>query len=217
MHLQSISIPKGSSFTIKDIPVELPDSYRNFLDKCNGGYASDGYFHFFGLTGPLQHNVISWNQSDWRKWYSLEDSWFIFAEDIFGFQYFIKTKGRKGSIYMLDCFRGGVHFMADSFDNFVRDIVDDPTEEVIAESKKIAKGYFKSTKQNWEPFVHLSHKTPLILGGDERDINNIEVCDSIVNLTILGQLIDQTNKLKPGTIINDIQIDREKLKVKLIY
>ena len=118
---------------------------------------------------------------------------------------------------MLDCSCGKTYFMADSYDNFVKDIVDDPSGEINGETKEIVKRFFKITKQNWEPFVHLSYKIPIILGGSETDINNLELCDSIVNLTILGQLINQIKKLKPGTIIKDIQIDHANREVKLIY
>lgn len=217
MEIKNLPVSNGRSFSLKDIPNELPDSYKSFLEKYNGGYASDEYFHFFGLSGPLQHNVILWNRSGWRQEYSLDDSWFIFAEDIFGSQYFIKTKRRKESVYVLDCIRGTNHFMADSFDYFIRDIVDDPTEEVIGESKRIAQSFFQRTNLSWVPFVHLSYKHPIIFGGSETDINNIELCDSIVNLTILGQLIEQTKKLEPGTVIKEIQIDQRNRQVRLIY
>jgi|GEM_PF-4385567 len=212
-----VLVPTDISFGIVDLPANLPDSYREFLESCNGGYTAGSYFHFFGLAGPCQHNVILWNRSEWRTWYSLDASWFIFAEDILGSQYYLKTKGRIGSVYMLDCNSGKTYFMADSYDYFVKDIVEDPDEVVIGETKGIVRRFFDSTGCRWEPFVHLSYRIPSLLGGSETDVNNMELCDSITNLTILGQLVNQTRKLKPGTIIKHVEIDREKREIRLIF
>ena len=94
MNIEPVLVTNDFCFNISDIPSDLPDSYKKLLEECNGGYASEGYFHFFGLMGPLCHNVILWNQSDWRNLYLLKESWFIFAEDILGCQYYIKRKNR---------------------------------------------------------------------------------------------------------------------------
>lgn len=217
MKFEQVIVNEFSSFSIDDLPSDLPDTYKNLLDNSNGGYVSDRYFHFFGLAGPIQHNVVLWNQSEWRDFYSLEKSWFVFAEDIFGNQFFIKRHGRKGSIYMLDCCHGRIYFMAGSYDSFVNDIVEDPIDEVISKSKKLAEKFFLTTKQRWEPFVHLSYKLPLVLGGEETDVANMELCDSLVNLTILGQIIAQTKDLKPGTVIRNIQIDRKNCTARLVF
>jgi hypothetical protein len=217
MEMTPVQVASEFSFGMADLPSNLPGCYRSFLESCNGGYTAGCYFHFFGLTGPVHHNVILWNRSEWRTWYSLDASWFIFAEDILGSQYYVKTKGRTGSVYMLDCNSGKTYFMADTYDRFIRNVVEDPAETVIGESKRIAAEFFHASGCKWKPFLHLSCRVPSLLGGSETDVSNIELCDSITNLTILGQLVSQTRNLKPGTIIKDVQIDYQKREIRLIY
>ncbi|MBN2590255.1 MAG: SMI1/KNR4 family protein [Sedimentisphaerales bacterium] len=204
-------------YSISDLPLDLPDSYRSLLATCNGGYTYDDFFHFFGLIGPVQHNVIEWNQNKyWKDYYHLDDNCFVFAEDVFGGQYFFKRGGRKNAIYMLAPDDGKTYFIADYFENFLKDIIAD-SDNMYSEEKTLAEAFFAIPGNRKKYFHHLSCKTPIILGGDEEDIENLDLCESLVNLSILGQLVHGLENVKPGTIIKDVEIDYINKKVRLIF
>src|SRR6266480_1463356 len=75
------------------LPRNLQDSYRYFLSLCDGGYTEDRFFHFFGVRGPISHNLEEWNRVElWKHFYGLDDTAFVFAEDIFGTQFFFDIR-----------------------------------------------------------------------------------------------------------------------------
>lgn len=51
-----------------------------------------------------------------------------------------------------------------------------------------------------------SYKKPLVLGGQD-DIDNIEVTDVAVHVSIMGQIHKQVKDLPPGTKINNIRTE----------
>src|SRR5215472_6414183 len=72
------------------LPANAPQDFRYLLSlNGNGGYTSDGFHHFFGTSGPVRHNLVKWNSVDlWKALFGLMDDWFVFAEDIFGTQFY---------------------------------------------------------------------------------------------------------------------------------
>jgi hypothetical protein len=220
MELKEISLEKEETacciYSIDDLPIDLPEDYKRLFVTCNGGNTSDDYFHFFGLCGQIRHNVIEWNEVElWKRFYGLDDASFVFVEDIFGGQYFFKRGRRKNAIYLLDPDDGKTYFMADNFKNFVQDVIED-SDDVFAEEKTIAKAFFSIPENERKCLHHLSYEIPIILGGRQGDIGNLALCDSLANITILGQINAQCKSIPPGTVIKDVEIDFQKLSVKLV-
>jgi len=209
----------GSSckYSIDDLPSDLPESYIALLATYNGGNTYDDFFHFFGLVGPTQHNVIEWNRDElWKDFYHLDCTWFVFVEDIFGRQYFFKRGGRKNAIYMLAPDDGKTYFMADYFEIFLKDIIAD-SDAMYSEEKALADAFFAIPGNKKKYLHHLSYKTPIILGGCQGDITNLDQCDSLVNLSILGQLVRGLENVEPGTVVKDVEIDYVNKKIRLIF
>ncbi|MHC4742341.1 MAG: SMI1/KNR4 family protein [Planctomycetota bacterium] len=203
--------------SIDNLPLDLPAGYRAFLETCNGGYTADDFFHFFGLVGPIQHNVIEWNRKElWKDFYHFDDAFFVFVEDVLGGQYYFKRGGRKNAVYLLDPNNGKTYFMADNYENFLRDVVAN-SDEICREVKALAEAYFGVPGNERKYLHHLSYMHPIIPGGSEGDISNFDQCDSLVNLSILGQLVRGLENVEPGTPIKDVDIDYEKGEVRLIF
>ena len=204
-------------YSIDDLPSDLPEGYIALLATCNGGNTYDDFFHFFGLVGPIQHNVIEWNRGElWKAFYHLDDACFVFVEDIFGGQYFFKRGGRKNAVYTLGPDDGKTYFMADNFENFLEDVIAD-SDAMCSEEKALAKAFFAVPGNKKRYLHHLSYKTPIILGGNQGDITNLDQCDSLVNLSILGQLLRGLENIEPGTVVKDVEIDYAKKEVRLIF
>src|SRR5215471_2642974 len=85
------------------LPKNIDESFVAFLSKCNGGYTSDRFFHLFGRSGPRGHDIFEWNERElWKKHYGLGDTFFVFAEDVFGDQYgfdLTKPSYSEGRVY----------------------------------------------------------------------------------------------------------------------
>ncbi len=202
---------------IQELPSDLPSEYISLIEETNGGFTENQVFHFFGINGPLHHNVLEWNKSDlWKKHYGLDDQCFVFAEDLFGDQYYFKRGKRGNAIYFLNSCKGKSHFAADRLEALIDDLIDD-CEEMMVEQLDVAKQFFEQKDVKWRPFKHLSYIHPPILSGSDDDPDNIELCDSITNLSFNGQLIEQLKNVPEGTAIKEIQVDKKTNTVKLVY
>jgi hypothetical protein len=195
-------------------PWMADDCYKQFLELCNGGYTRDGFFHFFGGCGPVRHNVIEWNETGlWKNCFGLDDSFFVFAEDIFGNQYGFVRSRRVGLIKMLSPETGQLTIAPDTFDGFVEYSV---FSDSRAQLKALANTFFATTGGPWQEFMHISYDVPPCLGGDPMDLKNWDYVDSIVNLRMAGQILTQVKNLKPGTKIRRVEVDPATQTVRLI-
>jgi hypothetical protein len=187
----------------------LQDSYLYFLSLCNGGYAKDGFFHFFGTVGPTRHELVAWNQPDsWKAHFGLDDQWFVFAEDIFGTQFFFDVRGTRRAVKMLIPDNGSVSLCANSFEDFVEDEIFG--EDAGGRARHLARQFFQEKGLMFRPFAHIACKIPILLGG-KQVLENLEFEDSLTNLSILGQVYGQVKDLPPGTPIENIHIDRRRM------
>jgi hypothetical protein len=201
----------------KSLPHDLPAEYMELLAKTNGGFTEDRYYHFFGIEGTEYHNVFEWNKpQSWKQHFGLTDSHFVFSEDLFGNQYFFKRGQRKNAIYILWVSTGKTDFIADTFETFIHDIVDDTLEEVMSDFKDLARAFIIKSNSEWIPFKHISHKIPLVLSGKD-ELDNLEWSDSLTNLFFHGQLISQLKHLPPGTPVKDIIMNKEKREVQIVF
>lgn len=191
-------VPEELKFT------NVPDSYRRFFALCNGGYSEDWFFHFFGSSGPREHSLYEWNRTDlWKHYFSLDEMAMIFAENVFGTQFYFDVRGNRKVVKMLSPESGRTDLCANSFEDFLEGEVFG--FEFNSEARKLAKRFFE-TNQTRE-FTHISQKIPTLLGGRANDLDNLELADSLLNLTLLGQIVAQVRHLPSGTRIGHVRVD----------
>lgn len=196
------------------LPNNLQEDFRYFLSLCDGGYTSDKFFHFFGRKGPRNHNITEWNKREWWKnCFGLEDSVFIFAEDILGTQFAFDIRGDRKVVKMFIPTTGKLTLCANSFQEFIEEMLN---ESATLPLRQLAMNFFKVRHQEFRPFTHISCRIPPVLGGDDSDINNLELRSAVANLRIIGQINEQVKSLPSGTRIRDIQINSETEEVLLV-
>jgi hypothetical protein len=195
------------------VPSGLDPDYQLFLSLTNGGYTSDLFFHFFGLTEGA-YDLVEWNQqAAWKKNYGLTDEHFVFAEDLLGQQYYF-TMGRRKVIKCLWIESGDSTLVAEKFAYFVEDVI--LNLDSMAEARKLARSFLHKTKEQFKLHEHISYKIPLCLGGGELDLGNLEWMESLSHLQFLGQVVTQVKKLPAGTRISDVVIDPLSGMVELV-
>ena len=182
----------------------LQASFLYWLALTNGGYTSDSFFHFFGTTGPREHNILDWNSSElWKKYYSLDETSFVFAEDIFGTQFYFDVRGNRRVVKMLDPDDGSTTLCANTFEDFVESLVFG--NEFNIDRKRLASAFYRECHVRFEPFTHISFKNPIVFGGSSSELSNLELIESVDNLMFLGQIVRQTKDLPAGTRIDRIR------------
>ena len=191
------------------LPANLQESYRNFLSLCDGGYTADHFFHFFGLRGPREHNLLAWNETGlWKRYYDLDETTFVFAEDILGTQFCFDVRGNRRVVKMFRPSSGRLSLCANTFEEFVEDEVLRRTAD--AQIRELAENFFRAKQETFRPFTHIACKVPPALGGSDSDLNNLELIAASTNLSFLGQVASQVKHLEPGTRIGEIRMVRDK-------
>jgi hypothetical protein len=181
----------------------LQSSYLYFLSLCNGGYTPDYFLHFFGTAGPRAHNLRDWNDlALWKAHYCLTNTDFVFAEDIFANQFFFDARANRRVVKILTADNGKVSLCANTFEDFIEDEVFG--DEFNREARKLARSFLDSKHVRYEPFTHIACKTPVVFGGSQADVENLELIESVDNIAFLGQIVSQTKNLPPGTKINRV-------------
>jgi hypothetical protein len=212
----SLSHVSDDSFgSEQKLPNNLQDGYRYFLSLCDGGYTADHFFHFFGQRGPREHNLLEWNRGElWKKHYGLDDSTFVFAEDILGAQYCFDIRANRRVVKMLIPTTGKLTLCANTLEEFVQDEVLGTSAN--AEVRRLAASFFRTKGETFRRFVHIACRISRLLGGSDSDLANLELTRASTNLKILGQIRSQVKKLAPGTRIREIKVDHEKEEITLV-
>lgn len=193
--------------TLDELPEWLPDSYRTFLAASNGGYTQDRYWHFFGLCGGPQHNLIAWNQPDvWKTAYGIEIDMIAFAEDLFGNQYVFARPDPK-HIRVLSVVDGIVAPMLFRLTHFAEHLLREYESPEDA-GWQLARRWMRERGEIPEPGDHLSYNVPPILGGAQNDLDNLNLVDANGNMSISGQIAVQVRGLPPGSRVS-IRIEAE--------
>lgn len=82
--------------------------------------------------------------------------------------------------------------------------------------RDLSRRYFEQSGVRYAPFHHLSYKHPLLLGGSDSDLGNLELSKSLVHMRLAGQIVSQVKSLPRGTKITRVIVDEDKLEVKLV-
>src|SRR5579871_5244057 len=90
-----IPVDEGGVARKGSLPVpNLQRDYLDLLEICNGGYTPDYFFHFFGHSNSVGHDLERWNEESlWKGHFGLGSTDFVFAEDIFGTQFYFDVRG----------------------------------------------------------------------------------------------------------------------------
>jgi hypothetical protein len=211
-----VSNDAGGAIDISDLPACLDENLIYFLSKCRAGYSQDNYFHFFGAGRNDSHNIKTWNSHElWKHAYGkLVSEYFFFAEDIFGNQFGYRIDDPSGNVFMFWVDDGRVESFADDFWEFVEFTIFD--FEIFGKMRKLADDFQHSTPLERKSLHHLSYKVPILLGGNAGDIGNLEIIESVANLTFLGQLVSQCQAFPPGTKIKDVEINKQSQTIKFV-
>ena len=130
--------------------ITLPDDYRNFLLKYNGGFPNPSVFRFKGKSGPYTDSCVDWFLSVYKGEYHNFETTFLrtkserirlpadlvaIGHDPGGNWICIAVSGpHRGSVYFWDHeneapneeapWYRNVHLIADSFDEFLDSLSD---------------------------------------------------------------------------------------------
>jgi SMI1-KNR4 cell-wall len=209
------SVSDNSMNCAQALPNNLQASYRYFLSMCDGGYTGDRFFHFFGVGGPREQNLLEWNQTDlWKKYYDLDEKSFVFAEDILGSQFHFDIRGNRRVVKILVPNSGKIMLCANTFEEFVKyEILGSTTN---AEVRRLAQSFFEKKSESFRPFTHISCRIPPLLGGRDSDLDNLQLARASTNLKLVGQVAKQVKSLAPGTRIREVKVDLEKEEIVLV-
>ena len=113
------------------------------------------------------------------------------------------AQGESGSVYFVDAVEGVIRPVADdgeSFESLLRD--NQFVTDHMFPSRIVA---LRKAGLTLKPNQVYSHIHPLALGGSD-DIENVEVTDASVHISIYGQIHRQIHDLPDGTRISEIKI-----------
>ena len=214
--LSRILIPAtdGPSIRSGTLPAEVHPDIARLIDLCNGGYTPDFQYHFFGLSGPVGHNILEWNREGlWKQYYGLNQIHFVFAEDIMGSQFYVTLGSPRKIVRTLLNERGSVTTIAEDLPDFIDLIFSD---EFSNDVRDLFQRFIATKKVQYKPLHHFSHKIPVSLGGVDLDLDNLEFTDSVSNMRFYGQIAKQIKLLPRGTRIREIAVDEVTKEVRII-
>ncbi len=114
------------------------------------------------------------------------------------------AQGESGAVYFIDMIEGAITPVADdglSFQSLLSDtqfVTDHMFPSRIVDLRNAGK--------TLKPNHVYSHKQPLVLGGND-DVDNVEVTDVSVHVSVHGQIHRQVKDLPDGASIDSITIE----------
>ena len=114
------------------------------------------------------------------------------------------AQGDSGAVYFIDMVNGAIKLVANDGQSF---------QSLLSDSQFVTDHMFPSrivelrnNRKNLGPKQVYSHKQPLVLGGND-DLDNVELTDVSVHISIHGQIHRQVKDLSDGTPIDNIKIN----------
>ena len=114
------------------------------------------------------------------------------------------AQGESGTVYFVDTVEGTINAVADDGESF---------QSLLKDSQFVTDHMFPSrivqlrnAGKTLPPQHVYSHTQPLALGAKD-DLENVDVTDASVHISIHGQVHRQVKDLPPGTPISDIKIE----------
>lgn len=113
----------------KLVKIKLPEDYKSFIKKYNGGRPSKKAFKTISGTEHLVKTFLSYNKEDLENIFKtyeygydfFDEAYFAIGNDPFG-NYILSDK--KGRIYYFDLESGKTEFIENSFEQFIESLYD---------------------------------------------------------------------------------------------
>jgi hypothetical protein len=114
------------------------------------------------------------------------------------------AQGKSGSVYFIDAVSGTIECVAQDGSEFEGLLKNGAfVTEKMYPARVIQ---YRKAGLSLGPKEVYSHRTPLVLGGED-NVENIETTEVSVHLGIQGQIHRQVKDLPPGTPIKNIKIE----------
>lgn len=188
-------------------PAWLPDEFICNNSKVVGGYTDDSTHHVFGDSKDQRHDAAIWNDiSLWKKWAGLNESDWVFCEDIIGGQYYF-TKNNN-AVMKYDPLTGLVEQFAENYRQFFNENIknmfnlNDHLQDMIASSS---------------PFRPLEHLSPQLHPKIAGEFKNWKWENSISNIVFSSQLCCKLSKIPPGTKVKSVRFHPDTLMLELDF
>lgn len=185
-----------------EIGFEVDDEYLEFASVSNGGFIGNRYFHLFGSSGEVGHDIRDWNAADgWKSHFDHLPEFWVIAEDFLGNQYGYRKVKNGSRLCLLCVLTGEVSRCPDTFSDFIEYMLLDPPYPLspLFDTWTDTHGQFPMDS-------HLSWIVHPLLGGPQDDLQNLELTGRLPHMQLTGQLLSQIRKLPPGTVIRDVQV-----------
>ena len=114
------------------------------------------------------------------------------------------AQGKSGEVYLIDMVEGAITQIADDGDSFRALLTDAQfVTDHLFPSRVVQ---LRNAGKTLPPQHVYSHTHLLVLGGED-DLENVDVIDASVHISIHGQVHRQVKDLPPGTPIGEITIN----------
>jgi hypothetical protein len=182
--------------------------YSEFLRLVACTSLTGGLLRFLIPDDSLPLSLTSWNSPNgWsRSWTRYEKRLFVFAYDWLGRQIAFDRKRVISDELMVAMLEPGTGELLEVPANFVQFI----EEELIQhDDAALASSFYREWRSSGgqvpKPHQCVGYRIPMFLGGADA-VDNLEIIDLDVYVTITGQLFEGTLSLLPGQKISEISI-----------
>lgn len=182
--------PSLSEKVVLPEATQLTVPAADLLNVKNGFLAFESALHVYACSARERYDDIIQRNSTFSPLIRYGISGTCFAEDIFGFQYFIDI---SGPVLMLDLESGVVDFVAEDLEGWAKYVLSDielSTGWNFARQWQIKNGAIP-------PGMRLSPKIPFVLGGDY-NIDNMFLADSFEICAFRYNLYKQIKNMSDG-------------------
>jgi hypothetical protein len=159
-------------------------------------------------SNPL--SLYSWNSSEgWTDtWTKFKERLFVFAYDWLGRQIAFDRERIVSGELMVSILEPGTGEVLEVPTNFVEFI---EGELIEYHEAALASNFYKEWRDSGGSIPELNqcigYKIPLFLGGTDT-VDNLEIIDLDVYVTLCGALFEETLSLSPGQKVSEIEISK---------
>jgi hypothetical protein len=183
-----------------------PAGYTEFVSRVARNSYSDGLLRF--LLAESDPSIRTWNAegwvADWRAW---DKRFIVFGYDWLGRQLGFDLQRRKRGEPLVGILEPGTAQMLEvpcTFSEFLLEELIDHADAALAAS--FFEAWRTAGGKTPRPVQCVGYTKPLFLGGSDT-VDNLELCDLAVYVSLCGQMASQTQNLRPGGPIKSVKID----------
>jgi hypothetical protein len=170
------------------------------LSKKNGFWCFEKALHVYAADPAVSQNIVDWNRAEgWRSAYAnLAKNALFFAQDIFGFQFYILEK----NVFQFDTETGESELLGASIEDWASLILSDYafySGYPIAHEWQTKHGAIQGINR-------LMAKTPFFLGG-EFNVNNLYEMSPYKMAELRASIYLQTKDLSEGEQVKIVYKD----------